>query len=297
MATAEVGTINDPIVSTTTWKKSVLLKFRRNPVGAFSGVLCLFLIFLAVFGPNISPYDPGRIDFTRLQAPNLTHPFGTDNLARDLLSRIITGARNSLGVAFAALAVAAAVGVCIGVLSGYLGGWVDLLTNRILDIMQAYPGLVFVIFAVVIFGRNFAAISIGIGITLIPGVVRIVRSSTLGVKNQQFIEAALSVGNSPARIMYRHVLPNVAAPIIIVASINIGIAILIESGLSFLGFGVSSSVDPSWGRMLNEMRPSWQTAWWTMVVPGAAISVTVVAFNVFGDALRDWLDPRLRGSR
>jgi peptide/nickel transport system permease protein len=307
--TAEVGMLNEPVLRETSLRQTILRNSRRNPVGAGAGVVILLLIVIATFGPgltvpvvglhipSISPHDPTRLDYGRLQSPSLSHPFGTDNLARDMLARIIYGARNSLGVAFTAIFVSLMIGVLMGVVSGYLGGWVDIFTQRIVDIMQSYPGLVFAMFFVTIFGREFWAIAIAIGIILVPGNVRIVRSATIGVRHQQFIEAALSVGNSPLRIMYRHVLPNVLAPVIIIASVQIGVAILIEATLSFLGLGVSSATNPSWGRMLQETRPSWQAAWWTMIIPGAAISVAVVAFNVFGDALRDWLDPRLRGSR
>lgn len=296
-STAEIGVINDPIVSTGNWRRTAMGNIRRNPAGAIAGVICLLLVLLAVFGTSISPYDANRLDFVRLQSPSLSHPFGTDNLARDFLSRIIFGARNSLGVSFAAIAVSTIFGVSLGISSGYIGGWVDMFVSRLIDIMLAYPAIVFVIFFVTIFGRTFESVALAIGFILVPGTVRIVRSATIGVKHQQFIEAALSVGNSPFRIMYRHIFPNVAAPIIIIASVQIGVAILIEAAISFLGQGVSSAQSPSWGRMLQETRPSWQLAWWTMVVPGAAISVAVVAFNIFGDALRDWLDPRLRGSR
>jgi peptide/nickel transport system permease protein len=307
-STAEVGILNEPVLRETSFRSTTVRAIRRNPVGAFFGLIILFLVIVATFGPginvplighipSISPHDPTRLDYGRLQSPSLTHPFGTDNLARDMLARIIYGARNSLGVAFTALFVSLLLGVLLGITSGYLGGWVDMFTQRIVDVGQAYPGLVFAIFFVTIFGREFWSIAVAIGITLMPGTIRIVRSATIGVRSQQFIEAALSVGNSPLRIMYRHVLPNVVAPIIIIASIQVGVAILIEATLSFLGQGVSSATNPSWGRMLQETRPSWQAAWWTMIIPGAAISVAVVAFNVFGDALRDWLDPRLRGSR
>lgn len=308
-STAEVGILNEPVLRETSWRTTVVRNTRRNPVGAFAGLVIVGLVIVALLGPgftvpvvgldipSISPHDPTRLDYGRLQAPSLSHPFGTDNLARDMSARIIYGARNSLGVAFSAIAVSLLIGVFLGITSGYLGGWVDMFTQRVVDVMIAYPALVFVIFFVTIFGRNFAAVAIAIGLILVPGNIRIVRSATIGIRHQQFIESALSVGNSPFRIMYRHVLPNVVAPIIIIASVQIGVAILIEATLSFLGQGVSSATNPSWGRMLQETRPSWQAAWWTMIVPGAAISVAVVAFNVFGDALRDWLDPRLRGSR
>ena len=299
MATAIEGPTGTalPLYPTTNWLRTIRRNAGRNPVGAVAGVLCVLLILLAILGPNIAPYEPSSIDNGRLKAPSLEHPFGTDALNRDILSRIIVGARNSLGVAFAAIFGSTSAGIILGIGSGYVGGWVDQLVSRLMDVLISYPGIVFVIFFVVIFGQNFGAVSVAIGIILVPGTTRIVRSATLGVKAQQFIEAALSVGNSPLRIMYRHVLPNVAAPIIVIASVQIGIAILIESGISFLGLGVSSAISPSWGRMLGESRPSWQLAWWTMIFPGAAISFTVVAYNIFGDALRDWLDPRLRGSR
>jgi peptide/nickel transport system permease protein len=299
MATA-VETISvpaEPILRPKSWRSTTWRNVRRNPVGAAAGVVCFLLILLAIFGSTVAPYDASNISFERLQAPSADHPFGTDSLSRDLLSRIMYGAWNSLGVAFVAIAVSMFLGVFFGVMSGYLGGVFDLITSRFIDVMLAYPAIVFVIFFVTIFGREFHSVAFAIGLILVPGTTRIVRSATIGVKHQQFIEAAISIGSSPGRIMLKHVLPNVAAPIIVIASVQIGVAILVEAAISFLGQGVSSATNPSWGRMLNEMRPSWQLAWWTMIVPGAAISSAVIAFNIFGDALRDWLDPRLRGSR
>ena len=287
----------DQLVPQRSWRKAIFANIRRNPVGDFAGVVCLLLILIVLFGHQLSPYNANDISFTRLQAPSLSHPFGTDNLSRDLMARIFYGARNSLGVSFAAIFVSTLLGIFFGVGSGYVGGFTDLATSRIIDVMLAYPALIFVIFFISIFGRSFLAISIAIGLVLMPGTARIVRSATIAVATQPYIEAATVTGNSHVRIMWRHVLPNIAAPIIIVMSIQIGVAILIEAAISFLGFGVSSATEPSWGRMLSELRPSWQLGWWTMVAPGAAISVAVVAFNIFGDALRDWLDPRLRGSR
>lgn len=300
MATAigEPAGTSLPVYSTsTTLLRTIKRSIARNPVGAIAGVICVLLILLAIFGPQIAPYNPSAIDNGRLKPPTLAHPFGTDALNRDLLSRIIVGARNSLGVGFAAIFVSTSLGIVLGIASGYIGGWVDQVVSRLIDVLISFPGIVFVIFFVVIFGQHFLAVAVGVGLILVPGTTRIVRSATLAVTGQQFIEAAMSVGNSPLRIMYKHVLPNVMAPIIVIASVQVGIAILVESGISFLGLGVSSAVNPSWGRMLGESRPSWQLAWWTMIFPGAAISFTVVAFNIFGDALRDWLDPRLRGSR
>jgi peptide/nickel transport system permease protein len=269
----------------------------KNPLGAAAGVCCILLIVLAIIGPSIAPYDPSATDFPRLQAPSASHPFGTDNLFRDMLSRVIVGARNSLGIGFASIAIATVFGVALGLTAGYTGGVWDQTVGRAVDVVIAYPTLVFVIFFLTIFPTSYLSICLAIGVILTPGFIRVVRSATLGVRHQPFIEAAISIGNSPLRTMYRHVLPNVAAPIIVIATVQLGIAILIEATISFLGLGVSSAQNPSWGRMLQETRPVWQAAWWTAIVPGLAISAAVLSFNLFGDALRDALDPRLRGGR
>ena len=287
----------EPILPASSWRRAVLTSIRKKPVGAFAGLACGVLIFLAIFGPNVAPYSPNRIDFPYLEAPSFSHPLGTDNLFRDQFSRVIYGARNSLGIGFSSIAVSIVLGVALGITGGYLGGVCDSLINGFVNVLFSYPSLVLVIFLVTVFGREFATISIAIGLILTPYTIRVVRSATLAVRSLQYVEAALSMGCSPLRIMYRHILPNVMPYVIVVASVNIGLAILIEAGLSFLGLGVSSDLNPSWGRMLQESRNVWQQAWWTSVAPGLAISAAVTAFNVFGDALRDWLDPRLRGSR
>jgi peptide/nickel transport system permease protein len=270
---------------------------RRNPVGTLAGMFCLLLVLLAIVGPAIAPHPADQTGFPRLQPPSATHPFGTDNLFRDMFSRIIVGARNSLGVGFASVAVGTLLGVLLGVTSGYFGRWWDALTGRGVDVLLAFPAIVFIIFFLSIFQPSFPTICVAIGLILTPGTTRIVRSATLGVRHQQYIEAAVAVGARPLRIMRSHVLPNVTAPIIVIVSVQIGIAILAEATISFLGLGISSANNPSWGRMLQETRPVWQAAWWTAVIPGVAISLAVVSFNIFGDALRDALDPRLRGTR
>jgi peptide/nickel transport system permease protein len=296
-AVVDIEVLQEPRSPATSWLPQVRKAARKNPAGAVAGLCCILLIRLAIIGPTVSPHSPNRVNFDRLTSPSINHPLGVDHLSRDMLSRIITGARNSLGIGFSAIAVSTVLGVVLGVTSGYIGGVWDLAVSRIIDVMLAYPALVFVIFMVAIFGREFLTISIGIGLILTPGVTRVVRSATIGVRSLPFIEAAKSLGASDLWIMARHILPNVAAPIIVIASVNIGLAILIESSISFLGLGVSSPTNPSWGRMLQETRTYWQLAWWTMIVPGAAISFAVLSFNIFGDALRDALDPRLRGSR
>jgi peptide/nickel transport system permease protein len=287
----------EPILPASSWRRAVLTSIRKKPIGAFAGLACGVLIFLAIFGPEVAPYSPNRIDFPFLEAPSFSHPLGTDNLFRDQFSRVIYGARNSLGIGFASIAVSIVLGVALGITGGYLGGVCDSLINGFVNVLFSYPSLVLVIFLVTVFGREFATISIAIGLILTPYTIRVVRSATLAVRSLQYVEAARTVGCSPLRIMYRHILPNVMPYVIVVASVNIGLAILIEASLSFLGLGVSSDLNPSWGRMLQESRNVWQQAWWTAVAPGLAISAAVTAFNVFGDALRDWLDPRLRGSR
>jgi peptide/nickel transport system permease protein len=295
--TGDIERAADPFLPAPSWRRAVLTSIRKKPVGAFAGLACGVLIFLAIFGPDVAPYSPNRIDFPYLEAPSLSHPLGTDNLFRDQFSRVIYGARNSLGIGFSAIAVSIVLGVALGITSGYLGGITDTLVSGFNNVLFSYPSLVLVIFLVTVFGRDFVVISVAIGLILAPYTIRVVRAATLAVRNLPYIEAARSVGCSPLRIMYRHILPNVMPYVIVVASVNIGLAILIEAGLSFLGLGVSSDLNPSWGRMLQESRNVWQQAWWTSVAPGLAISAAVTAFNIFGDALRDWLDPRLRGSR
>jgi peptide/nickel transport system permease protein len=269
---------------------------RQKPVGAIAAVVCLLLILVAIFAPLLAPHPPDQVAFPRLQSPSLSHPFGTDNLFRDVFSRTIVSSRVSLGVGFTAVFLATAVGALLGILSGYLGGWVDLLVSRLLDVVIGMPPLIFAIFMLTVFERNFTNVSMTIAIIYMPTTARIVRSSVLSVRNLQYIEAAQAVGNTPPAIMWRHVLPNVFAPIIVVASIQIGNAILTEAALSFLGLGIATDAQPSWGKMLQDSRPVWQAAWWMSIIPGGAISIAVLAFNLFGDALRDVLDPRLRGA-
>jgi len=288
--------LSQPRVASASRLSAIGRAARKNPVGAGAGLICILLILVAIGGPHLAPYPADRVGFARLQPPSWAHPFGTDNLFRDMFSRIIIGSRNSLGIGFSSVSVGTVLGVALGVTSGYLGGWWDILVSRAIEVQLAFPAIVFIIFFVAIFQPSVLSICLAIGLVLTPGTTRVVRSATIAVRHQPYLEAAVVLGNSPFRIMYRHVLANVAAPIIVIASIQIGIAILAEATISFLGLGVSSAANPSWGRMLQDTRTVWQAAWWTAVVPGAAISVAVLCFNLFGDALRDALDPRLRGS-
>lgn len=270
---------------------------KRKPVGAAAGLVCILLIFLAIFADALAPYGAAQVGTKRLSPPSLDHPFGTDNLFRDMYSRVIIGSRISLGVGFAAVFTGTLLGAAFGLVSGYIGRWVDLVTNRLMDTVMAFPPLVLAMFMLSVFRPSFVTVSLAIGIIIMPATARIVRGAVLGVRNLQYVEAASSIGVSELRIMLRHVLPNVVAPIIIIASVQVGNAILAEAALSFLSLGIATDVHPSWGKMLQDTRAVWQAAWWTAVMPGAAISLAVLSFNLFGDALRDILDPRLRGAR
>jgi peptide/nickel transport system permease protein len=262
-------------------------------------------VFIAVFADLLAPYPADKQAFPRLVPPDWfgPHPFGTDNLFRDMFSRTLVGSRISLGIGFMAVFMGTVFGTVLGLLAGYLRGAFDNTVSRSIEVILGFPPLVFLIFFLTIVNaggsyslRSFLLVSLAIAIIITPTTARIVRGSALSIANLQYIEAAVSMGNHPTRVMARHVLPNVMAPIIVIASIQIGNAILAEATLSFLSLGIADAAHPSWGKMLQDTRTVWQQAWWTAVIPGAAISVAVLAFNLFGDALRDVLDPRLRNS-
>ena len=269
----------------------------RRPVGAAAGLICILLIFVAIFAHQLAPSAPDALFPTaKLKPPSAAHPFGTDNLFRDMFSRILIGSQISLGVGFASVFVGTVLGTLFGLVGGYARGWADMAINRVIDTVMAFPPLVLAIFFLSIFHATFFTVSMAIGIIIAPVTARIVRGAVLSVVNLQYIEAARALGSSHTRLMFRHVLPNVSAPIIVIASIQIGNAILAEAALSFLSLGIATDAHPSWGKMLQDSRSVWEQAWWTAVIPGVAISIAVLAFNMFGDALRDALDPRLRGS-
>jgi len=276
---------------------------RSKPIGAAAGLVCIMLVLIALFAEQLAPHAVDATTFPRQHAPSLTYPMGTDNLFRDMFSRIIVGSRISLGVGFGSVFLGTVIGTTLGLVSGYIGGWVDLVIGRVIEIVLGFPPLVAAIFFLTIFNTNrgysfhsFLLVSLAIGIIIAPTTARVVRGSVLSIRTLQYIEAAESMGNSTFRIMWRHVLPNVVAPVIVIASIQIGNAILAEAALSFLGLGIADDSHPSWGKMLQDTRGVWQVAWWTAFMPGLAISVAVLCFNLFGDALRDVLDPRLRSS-
>jgi peptide/nickel transport system permease protein len=287
---------------------------RSKKVGAFSLVLCIVILGLGVIGPYVTPYDKDEVFYRdnpkydpdsfekdalqpttlqRLESPSLDHPLGTDDLGRDLFTRVLFGAQRSMQFGFGAAFLSTVLGALIGIISGYFGGLVDLVFQRIVDAMIAIPGLLFLLLLVQTGETTVLRVIIALSFLGAFGVSRVVRSATLTIRTSVFIEAARVVGVQPPRIIFRHILPNVMAPIIVIFSITIGSSILAEAGLSFLNLGAPG---PSWGQMVNTGRQFFDTNPIMSLVGGGAITLTVLAFNIFGDALRDVLDPRLRGA-
>jgi peptide/nickel transport system permease protein len=270
---------------------------RTKPLGAIGAFIIILMLFAAAFAPWITQYDYRSINpRERLEAPSAEHWFGTDQLGRDFFARIVYGARVSLFVGFVGTVLGVGGGSLIGLTAGYFGGKTDMILMRFADAIQAFPGLILALAIVAAMGPGLRNAFIAISITLLARPARVVRGSVLAAKGTAWIEAAHTVGASHTRIMLRHILPNVFAPIIVLASLVLGIAILIEASLSFLGLGVLPPT-PAWGSMLNQAGSIYfETHPHMAIVPGLAISLAVFAFNLFGDALRDVLDPRLRGS-
>jgi peptide/nickel transport system permease protein len=255
------------------------------------GAVVLLLVLLAVLGPYIWQIDPANEDFLRLSPPSWAHPFGTDELGRDELARIIQGAQVSLEVSVLAVLIALAIGVLIGVSAGVIGGALDATLMRVVDMLFAFPGLVFAILMAGLLGPSQLNATVTIGIVFAPGFARVARGATLAVMTSPFVEASRSLGASSRRIIARDVIPNIAASMITVTVIYISSAILLEAGLSFLGLGIQPPT-ASWGNMIADARTYMQIAWWLPVFPGIAIALAVIGFNFFGDGLRDLLDPR-----
>jgi peptide/nickel transport system permease protein len=270
------------------WKR-----FRRNGLAVAGGVIVLALFFVAVFAPLLSPYNPDAIDrYNVLVSPGLRHPLGTDDLGRDVLSRMIWGARISLSVGFVAIGIATTIGMLLGALAGYYGGWTDRIIMRFIDIMLSIPTF-FLILAVIAFvGSSIWNIMIVIGLTAWMGVARLVRAEFLSLKEREFVLAARAIGASDVRIIFRHVMINSMAPVLVSAVLGVAGAVLVESALSFLGIGVQPPT-PSWGNILSLGKDYIELAWWLSVFPGLAILVTVLGYNLLGEGIRDSIDPRL----
>ena len=275
-------------------RRGALRLVRQHPLGAFGLLISLLVIFLAAFGPLISG-DPNTISREILASPSGEHWFGTDRIGRDYFARVIAGARLSMALALSAMAIGVGVALVWGMVSAYAGGMFDLLSQRVIDMLLAFPGLVLLLLLGQVIGRNWQSVALGMGILSAVNMVRIVRASTLATLAGSYVEAARFIGASPFRILWRHVLPNIGPPMLIYVAALLGGAILFEGALSFLGLGVPPP-DPSWGRMLTEARALWQYPHLS-IFPGVAMTLAVLGFNLVGDSFRDIFDPRLRGSR
>ena len=279
----------------TFWRRVRFLA-RRHVLGTVGFVIMVLFVLAAIFADVICRYSPLTVDSAHaLAAPGMQHWLGTDSFGRDVWARIIHGARISLAVGIGSTALGGFFGVIIGLASGYLSGWVDLVFQRVTDILQALPLLVLALVMTAALGPSLPNVIIAIAIPLVPIVARVIRANTLALRELPFVEAAKSIGMSETRIALRHVLPNTIAPLIVLATAQLGSTILPEASLSFLGLGIPEPY-PSWGRMLSESAAEYvRIAPWLVIFPGVAISLAVFGTNLFGDALRDILDPRQRG--
>ena len=266
--------------------------FALNKLALFGGGIIITLILLAAFAPLISPYDPGDISIeNKLISPSRAHLLGTDQLGRDVWSRLLYGTRISLSVGFVAVTISVIIGILVGGIAGYYGGRIDNILMRFVDIMLCFPSFFVILTVVALLSPNIFVVMGVIGVFSWMGTSRLVRAEFLSIKQRDFVLSARSLGAKDTRIILRHILPNALTPVLVSASLGIGGAILLEAGLSFLGFGVRPPA-PSWGNILTEGRIYIFDAWWLTLFPGLAILVTVLSFNLFAEGIRDYLDPR-----
>jgi peptide/nickel transport system permease protein len=290
--------------------RNTWLQWRRRPLGIFGLLIVIAAFVLAIGAPLIAPHDPQTFVGSPLESPSGEHLFGTNSLGQDVFSRTIYGAQVSMAVAFCATFVGVAAGTVLGLVSGYFGSWVDMGSQRFMEVLASMPGLMLVLIVVAALGRpqesgtdvfvlgwQLRSLSIAISLGFIFGVMRVIRSAVLKERSLPYVEAAVTIGASTPRVIFRHILPNVFPFVIVTFTTIFGAVILIEAGVSFLGYGVSIGT-PSWGLDLaGRNREFFITAPWVMLGPGIALTLTVLGFNFLGDTLRDVLDPRLRGSR
>ncbi len=276
-----------------------LAALEKNRLAMFGLVLVIFMIFLAIFAPFVAPYDPiEQLIWTqgksvRLAAPSAQHWFGTDLYGRDILSRTIYGTRISLTIAVAASVVSLLIGVSLGAVAGYYGGKIDDFISWLINVIYAFPFLLFVLSIVAFRPASLGLVYVAIGFVSWPSIARVVRGQVLSIKETEFVEAARAVGAGDFKVIFRHILPNVIAPVIVQITLGMGSMIMIEASLTFLGFGTQPPT-PSWGYMINQGKDYLLSGqWWWSIFPGGAISLTVLGFNLLGDGLRDALDPRL----
>jgi peptide/nickel transport system permease protein len=273
--------------------RQVLRRLVHHKSAVIGFVIIVVLILTALTAPIVAPDDPVAISRQVLKPPSATHLMGTDNLGRDIFSRVVYGTRISLQMGFIAVAIAATLGTAIGVVGGSYGGWVDSVLMRLVDALMAVPGILLALTVAAMLGSGLHNAMIAVGVAWIPSFARIVRASVLQVKAMPYVEAARSVGSGSFRLIWRHILPNALTPVLVLSSLGVGTAILIGAALSFLGVGARPPT-AEWGIMLADGRQFMRSAWWIMSFPGLAITVAVLAANLLGDGLRDALDPRMK---
>ena len=269
-------------------------RFRRDKRAMVGLVIVVLFILCALLGELAAPYQSDAQDYELLAAPTIQHPLGTDNIGRDVLSRIIVGARISMVVGISTVALAAAVGIVLGVAAGYYGGWLDMIVMRIIDILWAFPNFILAVMLVAIFGLGLANVIVAIALAYVDDFARVIRGMVLMLKEEDFVTAGRAMGSSDSRLMFIHIFPNAMPPVIVQASVFIAAAILAEAGLTFLGLGVSP-LTPTWASILNDARPFFTRAWWLATFPGLVIMLIVLAVNFVGDAIRDINDVREYG--
>ncbi len=275
-------------------KSDFWYRFLRNKMAVAGGVVVVVLFVVSILSPWIAPYDPNAIDLKNVLAPpSGDHLFGTDQLGRDVMSRMIGGAGISLKVGFVATGIAIFIGAILGALAGYYGRWVDAVIMRFVDIMLCFPSFFLILAVIAILEPSIWNIMIVIGLTSWMGITRLVRADFISLKERDFVQAARAIGASDFRIIFRHILPNAMASVLVAATLGVAGAILTESALSFLGIGVQPPT-PSWGNILTAGKNNIDIAWWLSFYPGVAILVTVLGYNLLGEGIRDSLDPRLR---
>ncbi len=285
--------VNEPSTQPARSVRSPALRRLRRNRAAVAGlaIFCL-IVLMAVAAPVLAPFNPTRINtIDALQPPSPWYWMGTDAFGRDNLSRVIWGSRTSVQIGLVAVAISVVGGAVLGLLAGYHRGWIDLLVMRLTDVMLAFPGILLALVIIAVLGRNLTSTMIAVGISAMPAYIRVVRSSVLSARENEYVTAAEVIGCGTNRILLRHILPNVSAPVIVLATLGIPTAIIAGASLSFLGLGVQPPT-PDWGEMLSSGRNQFALAPWLSIFPGLAIVITVLSINLFGDGLRDALDPR-----
>ena len=284
-----VATDGGPVRARSRWLW--VRSLRRNRPAVIALAFLFVLVFVALFAPAVAPYDPNAQIYGFMEAPSSAHLMGTDDLGRDLFSRIVMGSRISLFVGLSTVLLSMTVGVVLGLLAGYYGGWIDTIIMRYIDLQWAFPNFIIAVYLVAVFGTGLSNVIVAISLAFLDDFARIARGMVLTIREEEYITAARSIGTPDRRILFRHILPNAMTPIIVQATVSVSYAILAEAGLSFLGLGVKPST-PTWGLILSDARSFFSRGWWLAVFPGLAITLTVLSINFLGDALRDIFDVR-----